>query len=76
MSHCTNVSTLIHTQRLRPAVSYNALLEICVRTNDLDRGQDIIDRMVSDDVEPDEFSLETVAKKRALRSYLRKTFNI
>ena len=30
------------------ATSYNPLLEICCRTNDLDRGQDVIDRMASD----------------------------
>lgn len=56
--------------------SYNVLLQICARTNDLDRGQDVIDRMSADEVEPDEFSMEAVAKKRVLRSYLRKTFGI
>lgn len=55
--------------------SYNVLLEVCARTNDLDRGQDVIDRMAADDVIPDEFTLETVQKRRVLRSYLKKTFS-
>lgn len=55
-------------------MSYNALLEVCSRTNDLDRGQDIIDRMESDGVEPDEFTEEVVSKRRVLRTYLRKVF--
>ncbi|GLI60448.1 hypothetical protein VaNZ11_002603 [Volvox africanus] len=56
------------------AVSFNALLEICCRTSDIERGQDIIDRMAADGVEPDEFTQEVVARRRVLRSYLRKTF--
>mmetsp|Transcript_3619 Transcript_3619/g.7841 ORF Transcript_3619/g.7841 Transcript_3619/m.7841 type:complete len:236 (+) Transcript_3619:28-735(+) len=55
------------------ATSFNVLLEVCARCNDLDRGQDVIDRMAADDVEPDEFTAEVVAKKRVLRSYLKKT---
>lgn len=54
------------------AVSFNALLEVCCRTSDIDRGCDIIDRMVADGVEPDELTEEVVAKRRVLRSYLRK----
>ncbi|GIL55601.1 hypothetical protein Vafri_11147 [Volvox africanus] len=56
------------------AVSFNVLLEICCRTSDIERGQDIIDRMAADGVEPDEFTEEVVARRRVLRSYLRKTF--
>ncbi|KAG2430766.1 hypothetical protein HYH02_013605 [Chlamydomonas schloesseri] len=55
------------------ALSFNALLEVCCRTSDIDRGQDIIDRMAADGVEPDEFTEEVVARRRVLRSYLRKT---
>ncbi|GFR48255.1 hypothetical protein Agub_g10120 [Astrephomene gubernaculifera] len=55
------------------AVSFNALLEVCCRTSDIDRGQDIIDRMAADGVAPDELTEEVVAKRRVLRSYLRKT---
>jgi pentatricopeptide repeat protein len=33
------------------AASYNVLLEVCNRTNDLDRGEEVIDRMSEDGVE-------------------------
>ncbi|KAF6259298.1 hypothetical protein COO60DRAFT_1514203 [Scenedesmus sp. NREL 46B-D3] len=56
------------------AKSYNALLEICSKSNDSDRALDVIDRMVNDGVEPDEFTYEVVSRKRTWRSYLRKQF--
>ncbi|KAG2493990.1 hypothetical protein HYH03_007917 [Edaphochlamys debaryana] len=73
----SRIDTTLTTMRIKygiepSAVSFNALLEVCCRTNDLDRGQDIIDRMAADGVEPDEFTEEVVARRRALRSYLRK----
>lgn len=58
-----------------PSASYNALLEVCCRTNDVERGEDIIDRMLTDEVEPDEFTEAAVASKRTLRTYLRKAFS-
>ena len=58
------------------AASFNPLLEVCSRNNDLDRGQDVIDRMAADGVEPDEFSAEVVAKRKVLRSYLKKAFGV
>jgi pentatricopeptide repeat protein len=57
-----------------PAESYNALLEICYKSNDSDRALDVIDRMANDEVEPDEFTYEIVSRKRTWRSYLRKQF--
>lgn len=51
---------------------YNALLEVCVRTNDLDRGLDVLDRMSDQGLQPDEFTEAIVKKKRALRSYIKK----
>lgn len=56
------------------ATIFNALLEVCVRTSDLERGSAVIDRMAEDGVQPDEFTMEVVAAKKVLRSYLRKTF--
>lgn len=53
--------------------SFNILLDICCRTSDIDRGQDIIDRMAADGIEPDEMTEDVVARRRVLRSYLRKT---
>jgi pentatricopeptide repeat protein len=55
-----------------PAVAYNALLEVCVRTEDADRAMDVIDRMAEDGVDPDEMTVGIVARKRNLRAYLRK----
>lgn len=52
--------------------SYNALLEICHKSNDADRALDVIDRMADDGVEPDDVTWELAAKKRVLRSYMRK----
>lgn len=48
---------------------------MCCRTNDLERGEDIIDRMHTDEVEPDEITMAAVASKRTLRAYLRKMFS-
>jgi pentatricopeptide repeat protein len=48
------------------------LLEICYKSNDSDRALDVIDRMADDGVEPDEFTYELAARKRAWRSYMRK----
>ena len=57
---------------LRIAASYNALLEICYKSNDSDRALDVIDRMADDDVEPDDITWDLTAKKRQWRSYMRK----
>lgn len=54
------------------AVAYNALLEVCVRTEDTDRAMDVIDRMADDGVEPDEMTVGIVSRKRNLRAYLRR----
>lgn len=56
------------------ATVYNALLEVCVKTSDWERGTAVIDRMVADGVEPDEFTGDIVASRKNLRSYLRKCF--
>lgn len=67
------LNTMRTKYKIEPsATSYNALLEVCCRTNDLERGEDVIDRMADDGVEPDEFTEGAVAARRALRSYIRK----
>lgn len=58
------------------ALTFNALLETCSRTNDETRGTELIQRMVSAGVEPDEFTLDAVQKRKSLRSLLRKMFDI
>lgn len=79
MLHLVHFKLIMHfscTCVFVPAVSFNALLEICCRTNDLERGQDVIDRMISNGVVPDEFTEQIVSKKRALRSYLKKSLDV
>ena len=55
-------------------LTYNALLEVCSKTNDITRGQEIIARMVAAGIEPDDFTLEAVRQRKSLRSLLKKTF--
>jgi pentatricopeptide repeat protein len=56
------------------AVTFNALLDVCVRTKDVDRGLDVLDRMEAEGVEPDDLTPGIVQNRRVLRSYLRKKF--
>jgi len=58
------------------ATSYNALLEVCVRTGDMDRAMDVVDRMADDGVEPDAQTALTCGRKRALRAYARKALEM
>jgi len=55
-------------------LTYNALLDICSKTNDITRGSEIITRMVAAGVEPDDFTLEAVRQRKSLRSLIKKTF--
>ena len=55
-------------------LTYNALLEVCSKTNDITRGKEIIARMVAAGIEPDDFTLEAVRQRKSLRSLLKKTF--
>lgn len=43
-----------------------------MRTDDMDRALDVIDRMADDGVEPDEMTVAVCSRKRSLRAYLRK----
>lgn len=47
-----------------------------MRTNDMDRGLDVLDRMADDDVAPDDYTLEVVKRKRVLRSHISKLFEL
>jgi pentatricopeptide repeat protein len=66
----------IHPTHTHLAVCFNKLLEVCVRTNDMDRGLDVLDRMADDDVVPDDYTLEVVKRKRVLRSHISKLFEL
>ena len=59
---------------IKPTVRiFNALLEVCSRTNDEVRGAEIIQRMASAGIEPDDFTVEAVRQRKSLRSMLKKT---
>lgn len=54
------------------ALSYNILLAKCADDNELERAEDIVDRMAAEGVEPDRFTMEAVKKRRSIRSYAKK----
>lgn len=54
------------------SVTYNVLLNCCAASNDLPRAEEIIDRMVDEDVEPDMWTIRAVEKRRSIRSYVKK----
>lgn len=53
---------------------YNALLELCASSNDLVRAEELLDKMETMGIMPDEFTSRAVEGKRALRSALKRTF--
>uniref|UniRef100_A0A061SD09 Pentacotripeptide-repeat region of PRORP domain-containing protein n=1 Tax=Tetraselmis sp. GSL018 TaxID=582737 RepID=A0A061SD09_9CHLO len=55
---------------------YNAMLDICARTNDVERGIEIMDRMKLEGVDADDFTLQMVTRRKALRSHCKKTFGV
>jgi len=55
-------------------LTFNALLEVCSRTNDEVRGAEIISRMQAAGVIPDDFTMEAVRQRKSLRSLLKRTF--
>ena len=56
-------------------VTFNALLEACTRHNDEERAGEIMQRMLLAGVRPDDFTLEAVRPRRAMRSLLKRTFD-
>ncbi len=61
---------------LLPPVTFNALLECCTKHNDEERAGEIMGRMLVAGVEPDEYTLEAVRPRRAMRSLLKRNFNV
>ena len=49
------------------AAVYNALLEACAQSRDEERGSAIIERMRAAGVNPNEFTLKAVDKRKVLR---------
>ena len=58
------------------ALTYNTILKVCVHQNDIERGLDVIDRMVSAGVQPDGMTAEVVKRKKPLRTSLRRSFPV
>ena len=54
------------------ALSYNILLAKCADDNELERAEELVDRMADDDVAPDASTLDAVKKRRSIRSYAKK----
>ena len=54
------------------SVTYNVLLNCCSASNDLLRAEEIVDRMVDEDVVADMWTLKAVEKRRAIRAYVKK----
>jgi len=72
-SIATVLSSMEHTYGILPTVlTYNTLLEVCSKTNDEDRGVEIIDRMQDAGVVPNDLSFEAVRQRKSLRSMLKK----
>lgn len=59
---------------LTAAAIFNALLEVCARTNDEQRADEILARMEAAGIQPNEQTYEAVAKRKSLRSMLKRTF--
>jgi pentatricopeptide repeat protein len=53
---------------------YNALLELCVKSNDVSRAEDLLVRMRGDELQPDEHTQRIMESKRAFRTALRRAF--
>eukprot|EP00884_Botryococcus_braunii_P000298 jgi/Botrbrau1/10269/Bobra.0140s0022.1 len=75
------ISTLLQQMdkkySIKPSILvYNALLEICARTRDQERGSEVIAQMHKAGIEPDEVTVDTVKNRKALRTLLRKTFDM
>jgi pentatricopeptide repeat protein len=67
------LSRMRNEYELEPtALSYNILLAKCADENELERAEEIVDRMADEDVTPDGATLDAVKKRRSIRSYAKK----
>ena len=57
------------------ATTYNLLLGKCADDNELERAEDLVDRMADNGVEPDGRTLGAVKKRRSIRSYAKKVLH-
>ena len=56
------------------AATFNVLLEAASRTNDQGRAEELIGRMRSAGLQPNEYTTSAVRQRKAMRSMLRRTF--
>jgi pentatricopeptide repeat protein len=69
----STLSVMEHTYGVEPTVlTFNTLLEICSKSNDEERGMEIIDRMDDQAVVPNDGSFEAVKNRKSLRGRLKK----
>ncbi len=69
----STLSVMEHTYGVQPTVlTFNTLLEICSKSNDEERGMEIIDRMDDQAVVPNDGSFEAVKNRKSLRGRLKK----
>mmetsp|Transcript_1641 Transcript_1641/g.5481 ORF Transcript_1641/g.5481 Transcript_1641/m.5481 type:complete len:226 (-) Transcript_1641:50-727(-) len=69
----STLSVMEHTYGVEPTVlTFNTLLEICSKSNDEERGIEIIDRMDDQAVVPNDGSFEAVKNRKSLRGRLKK----
>jgi pentatricopeptide repeat protein len=54
------------------ALSYNILLAKCADDNELERAEEIVDRMADEEIVPDGATADAVKKRRSIRSYAKK----
>jgi pentatricopeptide repeat protein len=69
----STLSVMEHSYGIGPTIlTFNTLLEVCSKTNDEERGMEIIDRMDDQGVVPNDGSFEAVKNRKSLRGRLKK----
>ncbi|CAK0784238.1 hypothetical protein CVIRNUC_007442 [Coccomyxa viridis] len=71
------LSMMSRKYEVQPSTAtFNALLEICARTKDSERGCEVIERMQRAGVLPDELTFEAVKNRKALRAHLKRVYDL
>ena len=73
---CQPCQPVLSGSLLSCAATFNALLEICARTKDSERGCEVIERMQRAGVLPDELTFEAVKNRKALRAHLKRVYDL
>lgn len=71
------LTTMEREYNITPStITFNALLEACTRSNDAERAEEVMQRMLAAGIVPDDWTLEAVRGKRAFRSLLKRNFGV